>query len=59
MALLVGFHLAMDPPAPPKASIAPAALFVAELEALVATGDTDFAAAPLDPDLFDAGTRRR
>jgi serine/threonine protein kinase len=59
IALVVGLHLAMEPPEPPTQSIAPAALFVAELEALVDTTGGVFADAPLDPDLFDSGVSRR
>lgn len=60
VALLVGLHLATEAAQPPKAaSIAPAALFVAELEALVETTGGAVVDAPLDPSLFDLEAPRR
>ena len=59
VALVVGLHLATEPPSPPKTSIAPAALFVAELEALVETTGGALVDTPLDPELFDSGVSRR
>lgn len=59
VALVVGLHLATEPAGPPKASIAPAALFVAELEALVETTGGAFVDAPLDPELFGSAHSRR
>lgn len=52
VALVVGLHLATEPLAGPTSSHAPAAVFLAELDALVTEGPDDIGADPLDPDLF-------
>ena len=53
VALVVGLHLAMEPPAPQPSAESAAANFMSELDAFVAEGGaSDLGAAPLDPDMF-------
>jgi eukaryotic-like serine/threonine-protein kinase len=53
VALVVGLHLATEPPAPQPTAEMAAANFMQELDAFVAHGgENDLGAAPLDPDLF-------
>jgi serine/threonine protein kinase len=55
VALVVGLHLATEPPPPQPSAEAAAANFMNELDAFVANGGgADLGAAPLDPDLFGA-----
>ena len=62
IALIVGLHLATDPPPAQTLAQAPAEMFLAELEAFVTSaGPLSAGEAPLDPSLFDRGgpTHRR
>jgi serine/threonine protein kinase len=60
VALVVGLHLATEPPKPTRTLLPPAQGFISELDAFVSSSnDADFGAAPLDPSLFDLGVTRR